>query len=64
MKRVAWHPDGEVLVSCSYDDSIKLWMDCDDEWICVQTLSGVTNYALCMLILHTSNVNIFANAGI
>lgn len=40
MKTVVWHPSGEVLVSCSYDDSIKLWMENDDEWICVQTING------------------------
>ena len=37
---VAWHPKGEVLVSCSYDDSIKVWVDCDGEWECAQTLAG------------------------
>ena len=36
-----WHPQGEVLVSASYDDSIKLWVEEDDEWICAQTLAGV-----------------------
>ena len=40
VKSVAWHPDGEVLVSTSYDDSIKLWMEEEDEWVCVQTLEG------------------------
>lgn len=42
VKQVAWHPGGEVLVSASYDDTIKLWVDADDEWVCVQTLSGTT----------------------
>ena len=37
---VAWHPRGEVLVSCSYDDSIKLWVESDGEWECAQTLAG------------------------
>ena len=40
VKSVAWHPHGEVLVSASYDDSIKLWVLCDDDWICAQTLSS------------------------
>ncbi|KAL3155392.1 hypothetical protein ABBQ38_010951 [Trebouxia sp. C0009 RCD-2024] len=40
VKMVAWHPNGEVLVSCSYDDSIKVWVDCDGEWECAQTLAG------------------------
>ena len=37
---VCWHPNGEVLVSCSYDDSIKVWIDSDGEWECAQTLAG------------------------
>ena len=40
VKSVRWHPSGEVLVSTSYDDSIKLWVDAHDEWVCAQTLSG------------------------
>lgn len=40
VKMVAWHPDGELLASASYDDSIKLWRDVGDEWECIQTLSG------------------------
>ena len=40
VKMVAWHPKGEVLVSCSYDDSIKVWVDSDGEWECAQTLAG------------------------
>ena len=40
VKMVAWHPQGEVLVSCSYDDSIKLWVESDGEWECAQTLAG------------------------
>lgn len=35
-----WHPQGEVLVSASYDDSIKLWVEEEDEWVCAQTLAG------------------------
>lgn len=40
VKAVAWHPSGRLLASCSYDDSIKLWSEADDEWACEQTLSG------------------------
>ncbi len=49
VKAVAWHPKGEILVSCSYDDTIKLWRESDDEWICEQTLSGVCH----VLASHT-----------
>lgn len=37
---VAWHPRGELLASCSYDDTIKLWVNDGDEWVCAQTLGG------------------------
>ena len=40
VKMVAWHPSGQVLASASYDDTIKLWVDDGDEWVCQQTLSG------------------------
>ena len=40
VKMVAWHPSGELLVSASYDDTVKLWVDSGDDWECVQTLSG------------------------
>lgn len=28
------------MASCSYDDSIKLWVQEDDDWECVSTLNG------------------------
>lgn len=40
VKSIAWHPTQELLVSCSYDNSIKLWMNHDGDWDCVQTLEG------------------------
>ena len=49
VKMVAWHPDGDVLASASYDDTIKLWIESDDEWICAQTLVGMQLSALTSL---------------
>lgn len=46
VKCVRWHPQGEVLASASYDDSIKLWVDEDDEWVCAQTLAGAVQKAV------------------
>ena len=51
---VAWHPDGELLVSASYDDSIKLWRDMGDEWECSQTLSGVLTVTDASAHTHTA----------
>jgi len=33
----------QVLISCSYDDTIKLWADDQDDWYCLDTLSGHTS---------------------
>jgi WD40 repeat protein len=33
----------QVLVSCSYDDTIKVWLDDDDDWFCSETLKGHTS---------------------
>eukprot|EP00955_Chlamydomonas_euryale_P079362 363291-Chlamydomonas_euryale.AAC.4 len=36
----SWHPSGELLASCSYDDTVRLWTADGDDWACAQTLSG------------------------
>lgn len=41
VKSVSWHPMYPVLVSCSYDDTVKLWQEQGDEWECVYTVEGV-----------------------
>lgn len=40
VKSVAWHPQRPLLVSCSYDDTVKLWQEQGDEWECVYTVEG------------------------
>ena len=45
VKRVLWHQDANILVSCSYDDTAKVWAEANSgmdegEWECVQTLDG------------------------
>lgn len=29
-----------MLISCSYDDTLKVWIDYEDDWECVETLEG------------------------
>ena len=40
VKMIVWHPHEDVLASCSYDDTIRIWKDDGDEWICMNTLEG------------------------
>lgn len=43
VKNVKWHPTKEILFSCSYDDTIKIWQDDEDDWYCSHTLTGHTS---------------------
>jgi WD40 repeat protein len=40
VKKVIWHPDEACLASASYDDTIKIWKEDDDDWYCSDTLLG------------------------
>lgn len=42
VKKVIWHPELELLASCSYDDTIKMYAnDIDDgDWATTVTLTG------------------------
>jgi WD40 repeat protein len=40
---VAWHPKLEILASASYDDTIKIWKEDEDDWYCADTLEGHTS---------------------
>jgi cytosolic iron-sulfur protein assembly protein CIAO1 len=33
----------QILLSCSYDDTIKVWKEDEDDWACHETLSGHTS---------------------
>ena len=43
VKYVAWHPSRELLLSASYDDSVRIWACTGDDWECVGVLSGHAN---------------------
>lgn len=33
----------QVLASCSYDDSVRIWQEDNDDWYCAATLTGHTS---------------------
>ena len=39
VKKVVWHPSADVLASCSYDDTIKLYREDDDDWYGISILN-------------------------
>lgn len=54
---VAWHPTEDVLASCSYDDSVRMYHrpPGDDEWRCHHTMLGHKSTVWCAVRLasHT-----------
>ncbi len=40
VKSVCWNPNSDMLVSASYDDTLKVWLDDGDDWYCAETLTG------------------------
>jgi len=40
VKHVTWHPNKEILASCSYDNTIKLFKEETDDWTCYDTLDS------------------------
>jgi WD40 repeat protein len=68
VKNITWHPHKQMLFSVSYDDSIKIWT-CDDEngndeWNCIQTLSGQEAHQSTVWDLaFNSSGNLFCSVG-
>lgn len=40
---MVWHPTREMLASCSYDNTIKLFKEEIDDWTCCNTLESHTS---------------------
>ena len=38
VKSVKWHPHKDTLLSTSYDNTIKIYEEQDDDWECINTL--------------------------
>ena len=40
VKSVVFHPHKELAVSTSYDDTVKVWVEDDEDWYCCDTATG------------------------
>jgi WD40 repeat protein len=40
VKRVQWHPREEICASCSYDNTVQLYREQEDDWASFCTLEG------------------------
>ncbi|KAK5804081.1 hypothetical protein PVK06_031730 [Gossypium arboreum] len=49
---VRWHPTMDILFSCSYDNTAKVWWseDADGGWDCVQTLGIICAFSQVFMI--------------
>ena len=43
VKHIVWHPHHNILVSCSYDDTVKLFQKDGEDWNCFDTLTAHTS---------------------
>lgn len=43
VKFIVWHPADDVLISTSYDDTIRVWKEDQDDWYCADVLKGHTS---------------------
>eukprot|EP00002_Diphylleia_rotans_P015134 TRINITY_DN2931_c0_g1_i1.p1 TRINITY_DN2931_c0_g1~~TRINITY_DN2931_c0_g1_i1.p1 ORF type:complete len:199 (+),score=40.94 TRINITY_DN2931_c0_g1_i1:1131-1727(+) len=51
---VKWHPIRQILFSASYDDTIKVWVeDEDDEWSCSDTLTAHSSTVWALSFSHS-----------
>eukprot|EP00736_Rhodelphis_marinus_P003328 Rmarinus@m.14074 len=61
VKMVQWHPQENILASCSYDDTIRLWEEDEDEWVCTHTLKSHTSTV--WSVTWSPNGSLIASAG-
>lgn len=43
VKYVQWHPHEDILLSCGYDDTIRIWMEGVNDWFTASNLTGHAN---------------------
>lgn len=63
VKGVAWHPSRDLLYSCSYDDTIKVWAEAEDDWECTDTLTGHASTVWALAFSAAAGGRVMVSAG-
>ena len=58
-----WGDGDEILLSASYDDTIKCWAEDAGDWYCAATLSGVHSSTIWSLTLAPSDARLLAGSA-
>jgi cytosolic iron-sulfur protein assembly protein CIAO1 len=53
-----WGDGDEILISCSYDNSIKIWAEDCGDWYCASTIAGVHSSTIWSLALSPSGARL------
>jgi cytosolic iron-sulfur protein assembly protein CIAO1 len=53
-----WGDGDEILISCSYDNSIKVWAEDCGDWYCAATIAGVHSSTIWSLALSPSGARL------
>jgi len=54
VKMVKFHPNENLLLSCSYDDAIRVWVEDVDDWVCEAVLTGHSNTVWGVVFVDTN----------
>lgn len=63
VKICRFHPVDGSLISASYDNSLKVWREEDDDWYCTETLQAHSSTVWSVAFDPTSNGNRMASAS-
>jgi len=53
-----WGEGEDILISCSYDDTIKLWAEDDGDWYCAATLPSIHTSTIWSISLTSSSLRL------
>jgi cytosolic iron-sulfur protein assembly protein CIAO1 len=64
VKCVAWHPQEDLLASGSYDDTVRLYREDVDDWVCCAVLAAHAATVWCVAFEPAVSVGLRAGQGL